>query len=273
MYYTIIEDKERKKTSMKDFNTYKLNLSKSMEEKLFFLNHININDYDLILDFGCGTGELLNIIAKHLEEGSKAKLIGYDSNASMLYYAIHTCSPKIDFIDSLSNLDILLKHRKRTLIIFSSVLHEMNEFEQRKTLNSIMSQFTTIVIRDMKRPLNNEPISNMTRKRVLAQVAPWQAQIFESRWGKIRDKENLYRFFLMNEFVENFETEVEEDYFGVLWSDIAWRLEGTYNTLYERSYTLPYRKAQVKKRFNHVMHEITHRMVIYNKVEEEEDYE
>jgi hypothetical protein len=90
-----------------------------------------------------------------------------------------------------------------------------------------------------------------------------QAKQFEKKWGKIVDKIGMYRFFLMNEFVENFETEVEEDYFSVLWSEIAWYLEEKYSAIYEQSYTLPYRKQQVKKRFNHVMHDITHRKVIY----------
>lgn len=254
---------------MKDFNTYKLNLSKSLEDKLFFLKYINVDEYDFILDFGCGTGEVLRCIADAMDN-KDASLVGYDTNPEMLDYAIAKTRyhyGNISYVSDLKNLDLLMKGKQKTLIIFNSVLHEMSELAQRKVIGTLMPQFTSVVIRDMKRPLSNEPISNMTRKRVLAQVAPWQAAMFESRWGKIKDKENLYRFFLMNEFVENFETEVEEDYMSVLWSDITWRLESGYNTVYQQSFTLPYRKQQVKKRFNHVMHDITHRKVIYTKKE------
>ena len=120
----------------------------------------------------------------------------------------------------------------------------------------------------MKRPLNNEPISNVTRKRILKQVAPWQAKMFEERWGRIDNKEKMYRFFLMNEFVENFETEVEEDYFGVDWTGMTWIFEDSgFIPLVESSYTLPYRKQQVKRRFNHSMQDITHRRVVWVRAE------
>ena len=76
----------------------------------------------------------------------------------------------------------------------------------------------------------------------------------------------MYRFFLMNEFVENFESEVEEDYFSVPWSEITWALEENGFKLVDGlSYTLPYRYQQVKKRFNHAMQDITHRRVVYVK--------
>lgn len=253
---------------MKDLNIYKLRLQQSMNDKLFFMDKIHMNSYDLIVDFGCGTGDLLKAIAGRLVN-HKTILLGIDNNQEMLEYAEANVKPvwsNSQFVADLVDLDQYLAKSRHSMIIFSSVLHELDEYAQRRILNTVMTKFTTVVIRDMKRPLNNEPISNMTRKRVLAQVAPWQAQMFESRWGKIRDKENLYRFFLMNEFVENFETEVEEDYFGVLWSDITWRLEPHYKIVYENSFTLPYRKQQVKKRFNHVMHDITHRKVIYTKL-------
>ena len=70
----------------------------------------------------------------------------------------------------------------------------------------------------------------------------------------------------MNEFVENFETEVEEDYFGVLWSEIVWALEDAgFTAVYSNAFTLPYRKQQVKRRFNHDMNDITHKKIIYTK--------
>lgn len=250
---------------MKDFNIYKLRLSQSLEDKLFFMDKLDLSSYDLVVDFGCGTGTVLNAIYQRLQNKNRPLLVGYDNSVEMLNFAAQSTSREIQYINSMDTLEVAVQSAKKSMIIFNSVLHEMDEFQQRKILNTIMTKFTTVVVRDMKRPLNNEPISNITRKRVLAQVALWQAQLFESRWGKIRDKETLYRFFLMNEFVENFETEVEEDYFGVLWSDIAWRLKPQYECVYEHSFTLPYRKQQVKKRFNHVMHDITHRKVIFTR--------
>lgn len=253
---------------MKNFNTYQINLEKSLKQKMFFTKYINIKDYDFILDFGCGTGIILNEIKKL---NDKATLVGYDENPEMLKlcnekYGNNTEQDEILFTNNLKLIKKNLSNYKNKLIIFSSVMHEMKEFEQLDAINSLMPLFDTIVIRDMKRPLNNEPISNRTRKRVLKQVGKWQAELFETKWGKIKDKIDLYRFFLMNEFVDNFESEVYEDYFGTCWSQIDWSLDDMgYKAIHRNSYTLPYRKKQVQKVFKHNMCDITHREVIYVK--------
>lgn len=248
---------------MKDLNIYKLRLSQSMEDKLFFLNKVDIDSYDFILDFGCGTGELLNAIRSRGVDPDK--LFGLDTNEEMIEHALHTY-PYIKFMSDLGVLETLLNKSTKSMVIFSSVLHEIDDHTQRKLMHTVMTKFDTVVIRDMKQPTNNEPIPNRTRKRVLEQVAPWQAEMFENKWGKIVDKYGLYRFFLMNEFVENFETEVEEDYFGVLWGEIIWALEDAgFDMVYASAFTLPYRKQQVQKRFSHVMNDITHKKIIYTK--------
>lgn len=248
---------------MKDLNIYKLRLSQSMEDKLFFLSKVDIDSYDFILDFGCGTGELLNAIRSRGVDPDK--LFGLDTNEEMIEHALATY-PYIKFMSDLEALETLLKKSTKSMVIFSSVLHEIDDHTQRKLMHTVMTKFDTVVIRDMKQPLNNEPIPNRTRKRVLEQVAPWQAEMFENKWGKIVDKYGLYRFFLMNEFVENFETEVEEDYFGVLWGEIIWALEDAgFDMVYASAFTLPYRKQQVQKRFSHVMNDITHKKIIYTK--------
>ena len=71
---------------MRNFNEYQLNLEKSLKQKLFFLDKINIAEYDLIVDYGCGTGIVLNEIKKKTDKiGTNQTLIGYDYN----YEKIH----------------------------------------------------------------------------------------------------------------------------------------------------------------------------------------
>lgn len=251
---------------MRNFNEYQLNLEKSLKQKLFFLDKINIAEYDLIVDYGCGTGIVLNEIKKRTDKlGTNPTLIGYDYN----YEMITVCKKKYEdilFTYKQDQIRCNLGNYKKKLIIFSSVLHEMKDNEQLEAIEFIMPLFDTVVIRDMKRPINNEPISNITRKRILNKVPKWQAKQFENKWGKIVDKIGMYRFFLMNEFLDNFDTEVEEDYFGVMWSHLEWTLdENNFKMLYGLSYTLPYRKKQVQKVFRHNMNDITHREAIYTK--------
>ena len=69
----------------------------------------------------------------------------------------------------------------------------------------------------------------------------------------------------MNEFTENYETEVNEDYFGVKWQEIDDALKYKFDVIFKRDYTLPYRQKQVKKLFNYDMTDFTHRTMIYKK--------
>lgn len=254
---------------MKNFETYQENLNKSLKEKMFFLSHIDISSFDLIVDYGCGNGAML----KQLRVlAPKATLIGYDHSKQMIDFCLSECAGlPINFTDSWRLIKENLNNYKNKLIIFSSVLHENSEKDQKMLIYTAMLSFDTVVIRDMRPPLNNEPISNSTRKRVLKQVGSWQAQLFENKWGKITNKEQLYRFFLMNEFVDNFETEVEEDYFGVVWEEIDVILTNFGYLKFSENYTLPYRKKQVEKRFQHKMQDFTHRNAIYYKPMEEKN--
>lgn len=259
-----------------DFQKYTERLEASIKEKLFFINQVELESYDFILDFGSGTGLLLNEVVSKIKKTDGKMFCGYDKNKEMINIARDRYSKTglLCFTDNFEHIEETIKASNRTLIIFSSVLHEVDE-EDFDFILHVMRMFDTIVLRDMKRPTNNEPISNNTRKRILKEVPKWQADLFEKKWGKIRDKENLYRFFLMNEFVENFESEVQEDYFSVPWAIINWELQN-YLTTYCRSYTLRYRKAQVLKRFNHNMKDITHCEMILerintNEIEEEEE--
>lgn len=250
---------------MKNLNSYILKLNDALQEKLFFVDKIDWYKYDVVIDFGCATGTLLRAIQDRVKYPG-ISFVGFDANSDMIRIAKEG-HPNITFTEDWLLVKRYAENAGRALVIFSSVLHEINEdnIVAWENIYWLMKNCNTVVIRDMKRPLNNEPIDSRTRKRLLSRVAPWQAELFESKWGAIRNKEDMYRFFLMNEFVENFHTEVEEDYFSVPWSEIGWMLEDSHNILYERSYTLPYRKQQVKRVFNHVMNDITHKEIIFVK--------
>ena len=168
---------------MKDLNRYALGLHKAMEEKLFFLEHIDLSCYEVIIDFGCGTGELLRRLKPYVDLRTQ-RLIGFDTNVEMIKYASQYITDPyvcIDYMTDIDDVRALIGYIDGPiLIIFSSVFHEMTP-EQQKVAMDLMVLCDAVVIRDMKRPLNNEPISNTTRNRILSQVAPWQADLFESK--------------------------------------------------------------------------------------------
>ena len=44
---------------MRNYNVYLKGMEKGNSEKLFFLDLIDLNNFDLIIDFGCGKGDIL----------------------------------------------------------------------------------------------------------------------------------------------------------------------------------------------------------------------
>ncbi len=249
---------------MKNLNNYIKKLEKSLEDKLFFLKHIDINDYSLVVEFGCANGRLLRRIEPVIDK-EVTKLVGFDINEEIIEIA-KMISPEITFLTKWDEvLDILKNTTKKSLIIFSSVWHEINPQYYEKIFNE-MKKFTTIVIRDMKEPIQSaEPIDAPTRDRIKKMVPEWQFDEFEAKWGRIDNKKTLYRFLLMYTYLDNWDNEINEDYFSTPWAEINWTLEKDYDIIYLNSYTLEYKKTEIARIFDHHMKDITHHQVIYTR--------
>lgn len=249
---------------MRNLNSYIRKLEKGMEDKLFFLKYIDISEYSLIVEFGCANGRLLRRIEPvvHLDE---TKLVGFDINEEILDIA-RNISKEMTFTSNWDEvLEMLKVTPKKSLIIFSSVWHEIDK-SYNETLFTEMKKFTTIVIRDMKAPIQSaEPIDEPTRERIAKRVPEWQFNEFEKKWGRIDNKENLYRFLLMYTYLDNWENEINEDYFSTPWAEIDWNLEEDYDKVYSNSYILEYKKNQIEKYFQHTMKDITHHQVVYTR--------
>ena len=249
---------------MKDLNGYIKKLEKGMEDKLYFLKHIDITEYSLIVEFGCANGRLLRRI-EPVTDKSYTTLVGYDINDDIIDIAKHN-SPQMTFTSHWEEVVALVNQTKgKSLIVFSSVWHEIDP-KYNEWLFTEMKRFTTIVIRDMKAPIcGAEPIDAPTRDRIAMRVPKWQFDEFEEKWGRIDNKKTLYRFLLMYTYLDNWENEIQEDYFSTPWVEINWALEDEYDVIYLNSYTLESKKEETEKMFKHTMRDITHHQVIYTK--------
>ena len=58
---------------MKNLNGYIKKLEKGMEDKLFFLRHIDMNEYSLVVEFGCANGRLLRRIESVTDKNYDSK--------------------------------------------------------------------------------------------------------------------------------------------------------------------------------------------------------
>ena len=83
--------------------------------------------------------------------------------------------------------------------------------------------------------------------------------------GRIDNKTKLYRFFLMYTYIDNWDVEINEDYFSTPWDEISWNLENEYDTVFSSSYTLESKKEEIQRVFGHQMKDITHHQVIYTR--------
>ena len=77
---------------------------------------------------------------------------------------------------------------------------------------------------------------------------------------------NLYHLLLKYTYTQNWDSEVEENYFSVPWSDIENLIKiNNFSVLYDRKYTLPFKYKEVLKNFNFELRYPIHRNLIFCK--------
>lgn len=246
-------------------------MAKSLEDKLFFLNEIDINEYDYIVDFGCADGRILEVLDEKLTN-KKTILIGIEKNkvmfdqlVSLAGRAKHRMIVSIELIDGDNEIFNLLKRGgKKSLIIFSSVLHEYDW----ENFQRFFYFFDTIVIRDMQEPENFfRNVSDSTRASVTKDFPGELLAKLERKYGRINDLETLYRYFLMYRYADNFDHELQEDYFGVDWGGLKeWVIDRMlFHVLYEKDYILPFIKQDIETKFGYELKYPTHKQIIFVK--------
>lgn len=245
-------------------------MAKSLEDKLFFLNEIDINDYDYIVDFGCADGRILEVLDERLTN-RKTILIGIENNKVMFDQLVllaarakHRMIVSIELIDGDKIYNLLERADKKSLIIFSSVLHEY-DWEYFKPFFIL---FDTIVIRDMQEPENFcRNVSESTRALVTKDFPGELLAKLERKYGRINDLETLYRYFLMYRYVDNFDHELQEDYFDVDWGGLKeWVIDRMlFHILYEKDYILPFIKQDIETKFGYELKYPTHKQIIFVK--------
>lgn len=227
---------------MNNYEGYLKGMEKSMQEKLFFLEYIDLNSYDLIIDFGCASGDLI----ERLRAVSNTEILGIERDSYMQNILTQRNIQWKTNLNELGNLK-----GKKVLIIFSSVLHEVADYF-RDISKWLLQTKPTVVIRDMtppiKRPLSKEEM----------QISSFNKEAYEEVWGKIRSTWDLYHYLLKYTYIDNWDTEVQENYFSVPWD---WFFEHGIAE-YRCDYILQYKKEKVFKDFNYVLTEPTHRQLI-----------
>ena len=261
-------------TAINNIEIYNVRMDKSIEDKLWFLGRPEIKDVDVFVDFGCANGNML----RHMYYQDPSKVyIGYDNNTEMLSIAREYCkNTGIKFIYNFENIREYINREypgKKVCLILSSVLHEVYSYtpagagidEFWKNIKEDLNP-DYIVIRDMtwgyydkKCVYYGEGLVKMIKK-VVELANKDQVKDFEKVIGRklIDSLKDVTHFLLKYKYTENWEREVQENYFSYETINIIPELYNKYKIIYDKFYCLPYLYEQFKKDFGIDFKGVTH---------------
>lgn len=252
-------------TGISDYGTYTSGMSKSYQDKLFFLDKVK-EDVDSIVDFGCADGTLIDCMSKIMPD---TKFVGYDIDSNMVNLAKSKCDHKFstDFNECIQHVD-----PDKSLLNLSSVLHEVYSYSSIGEIDMFWDRvfyngFNYIAILDlcasesMNRPSNINDVA-----KVLQKANPVQLADYESIWGSIRENRNLVHFLMKYRYVENWQREVRENYFPLSLERLLSKIPtDMYEIVYFENYTLPFTANVIKEDFDIELHDNTHVKLLLRK--------
>lgn len=263
---------------MKDLNGYleRMDHSINKDEKLFFLDKINLFEFDTFVDFGGATGDLIKKIQEYLT------IQGHD--ISNKYFYIVDNNPQMQMRKDLINCQRAINletfevsKSRKTLLILSSVCHELPQIFIPTLIIWAEKYADTIIIRDMYFDTSNSDVSIPFEIRSRVEKDPKYFEMINLAPSFYSDTRLIYEYFLKYSYVENWDTEKLENYLSNNASFLIGNLTDSYKILrkpfvksYFETYTLPYKKMKVKEDFNYDMILPTHVKAILTRIKEKE---
>lgn len=258
---------------MNDINGYVNRMNKSIDYKKFWFDKVDTDKFDRIIDFGCGDGTLgLEILADESFDGKE--VIFYETSLDMAKKLRNRLvDADQDRITIITNYELLkpLLHNERTLIVFSSVLHECYTFG---TLPFDWRELRCayIVIRDMGCP-SDVHFNLIDKWKIFIHSRKKHYFDFFKRYGN--SDESYLHFLLKHLYKENWDTEVLEDYFATDWLEMIGDLTVfnpyvDYKISHYKTYNIPFLVDYSKKQFNVNYNFNTHLNVIFERVDNDD---
>lgn len=256
---------------MNDVNGYVERMNKSIDYKTFWFDKVDTDKFDRIIDFGCGDGEL-GLKALKYDRFKDKEVVFYEVSPEIkakltrkLKVAGEEYQDRITVLSSFELLKPLLQDR-RTLIVFSSVLHECYTFN---TLPFYWDELECnyIVIRDMHGGDTRVHFSVKDRWKIFWHSRKLAFFDFFHR-NDFSDRSCLH-FLMKHLYKDNWDTEVLEDYFAVPWGEIELNLVGLggYTIAHARKYNIPFLVNYSKETFGVEYNFYTHKDAIYERYE------
>lgn len=260
-------------TEIANIKIYNESMTKSLIDKLFFLD--KIDNVKCIVDYGCADGALIAFIAPLFPD---TLFFGYDKSAAMIAAAIdkNKSNKNTYFSRDIDELDELLEEKNLRYadcaLVLSSVIHEIYSYSTEKEIQNFWqfinySTFRYIIIRDMciSEAANRSSLKEDVIK-VKALTDKFKLKQFESFFGSVDNNKNLIHYLLKTPFSENWEREVRENYLPHPVEYIAGMVYNPkYELIYFDNYILPYVAERVKKDFDITIKDYTHVKFIWKR--------
>lgn len=237
-----------------DINLYNAQMSHSLKDKLFFLDHIEEKDANSIVDFGCANAELLKQIPYSWNK------IGIDNSLEMIDAAIQNFS-NCAYFKSLNEINFIDK--TNAILNLSSVIHEIYSYLPKEEIddfwnNVFKSGYKYIVIRDMM--ISEKTNRSMTLDDVRLICASKYSNLFRDyhkfypKW-RIRD---MLHFMMKYRYEENWEREKRENYFPITKKELIKLIPDNYEIVYHEEYALDWVKNKIYEDFKYKVEDNTH---------------
>lgn len=241
-------------TPIANLAEYDNRMTRSVEDKLWFLDHFQVGGPDVWCDYGCADGFLMQQIRKI---GHKPT-IGYDIDPNQ----IQACRDRGISSFVTSNLSEFFGEMKRlqplkTGVILSSVYHEMSHLQRSVLFDDFAyNDVEYVAIRDMATNADLMDDTTHLRNKVIDRLschsphAMLRLEEFENRKGEISFGPFLVHYLLKYRYVQNWARELDEDYLINTQTLLTNAREAGYSPIRIDYYQLPWIVGNVKGFFD-----------------------
>lgn len=256
--------------AISNYNVYNTEMSKGLEDKLFFMERV---DFTHLMDYGCADGMLIQAMAEHYPE---KKYIGYDFDEKMINMAKDKKIFNSFFASDLAIANSKMNpNKEKNAILCSSLIHEVYSYGDEQSINEFWKnlysgEYQHVIIRDMA--MSNVDmeddvfVKSSDVKKLFTYGDNKKIEQFQSIWGDIGIKRNFLHFLMKYRYLQNWDREVEENYFPLTVEDHLNKVSHDYEIVYFEHFLLPFQKEVVKKDFNIDLNTNTHIKIITKKI-------
>lgn len=241
---------------MKDIKSYNEEMSKSLSDKAFFMDKIEVSH---LVDYGCADGRLGEFLIKIKEYPLNYN--GFDISEEMIQQSKER-NPDLEVFYNFEALQAHIQSKEITLVA-NSVLHEMYSegveahfFQHVKAL-----QPKYIAIRDMFLPETLKRTESKARDvaAIHQYLPPLMIEDYQDYVGSMKTYKYLIQLIFKARFRTNWKTELSDDYFAINRATLFFVLDLLgYETIYQEDYALPFLKQHAQDTYNIDIENPTH---------------